>query len=91
MLATKDGISIKESPTEAEVKAARWAFSAGPRLVRDGKTADIAAEIKRCGFSSLMENSLRERAAIGIRNDGAIVHYADLSMTLYDLAAKRCV
>jgi N-acetylmuramoyl-L-alanine amidase CwlD len=88
MLATKDGIVIKESPSEAEVKAARWAFSAGPWLVRAGKTADIAAEIKRCGFSGLAEGSRRERAAIGIRDDGAIVHYADLSMTLYDLAAK---
>ena len=88
MLATKDGIVIKDNPSEAEVKAARWAFSAGPWLVRDGKTADIAAEIKRCGFSGLMESSPRERAAIGIRDDGVIVHYADLSMTLYDLAAK---
>jgi N-acetylmuramoyl-L-alanine amidase len=88
MLATKDGISIKEFPSEAEVKAARWAFSAGPWLVRDGKTADIAAEIKGCGFSGLAEGSRRERAAIGIREDGSIVHYADLAMTLYDLAAK---
>ncbi|HHX27910.1 MAG TPA: hypothetical protein GX716_02750 [Firmicutes bacterium] len=87
MLATKDGISIKEFPSEAEVKAARWAFSAGPWLVRDGKTADIAAEIKRCGFSGLMENSLRERAAIGIREDGAIVHYANMSATLLQVQA----
>lgn len=88
MLMTKTGPLIKESPTEAAVKAARWAFSAGPWLVRAGKTSDIAAEIKRCGFSGLAEGSRRERAAIGIRKDGAIVHYADLSMTLYELAAK---
>ena len=88
MLATSAGTVIKDNPSEAEVKAARWAFSAGPWLVRAGKTSDIAAEIKRCGFSGLMENSLRERAAIGIRDDGVIVHYADVSMTLYELAAK---
>jgi len=87
MLATKDGIVIKDNPSEAEVKAARWAFSAGPWLVRDGKTADIAAEIKRCGFSGLMESSLRERAAIGIRKDGALVHYADMSATLLQVQA----
>jgi len=88
MLMTQTGPLIKESPTEAEVKAARWAFSAGPWLVRGGKAADIASEIKRCGFSGLMESSTRERAAIGIRGDGAVVHYADSAMTLYDLAAK---
>jgi len=88
MLSTKDGIVIKDSPVEAEIKAARWAFSAGPWLVRDGKTSDIAAEINRCGFSGLAEGSRRERAAIGLREDGSIVHYADLAMTLYDLAAK---
>ena len=87
MLATKDGIVIKDNPSEAEVKAARWAFSAGPWLVRDGKTADIAAEIKRCGFSGLMESSPRERAAIGIRKDGALVHYADMSATLLQVQA----
>lgn len=91
MMATKGGVGgviIKEAPSEAEIKAARWAFSAGPWLVRGGKAADIASEIKRCGFSGLMESSTRERAAIGIRGDGAVVHYADSAMTLYDLAAK---
>ena len=87
MLATKDGISIKEFPSEAEVKAARWAFSAGPWLVRDGKTSDIGAEIKRCGFPGLMESSPRERAAIGIRDDGALVHYANMSATLLQVQA----
>lgn len=87
MLATKDGISIKDNPSEAEVKAARWAFSAGPWLVRGGKAADIASEIKRCGFSGLMESSPRERAAIGIRKDGALVHYADMSATLLQVQA----
>src|SRR5690606_35743256 len=62
-------------------------FSAGPWLVRDGKTSDIAAEIKRCGFSGLMESSPRERAAIGIRDDGAIVHYANMSATLLQMQA----
>jgi N-acetylmuramoyl-L-alanine amidase len=88
MLATSAGTVIKDNPSEAEVKAARWAFSAGPWLVRDGKTSDIAAEINRCGFSGLAEGSRRERAAIGLREDGSIVHYADLAMALYDLAAK---
>ena len=87
MLMTQTGPLIKESPSEAEVKAARWAFSAGPWLVRDGKTADIAAEIKRCGFSGLMESSPRERAAIGIREDGALVHYANMSATLLQMQA----
>lgn len=91
MLATSAGTVIKDNPSEAEVKAARWAFSAGPWLVRDGKTSDIAAEIKRCGFSGLMEASPRERAAVGIRADGCVVHYADMSMTLYDLAARMLV
>jgi len=87
MLATKDGIVIKDNPSEAEVKAARWAFSAGPWLVRGGKAADIASEIKRCGFSGLMESSTRERAAIGIRGDGALVHYANMSATLLQVQA----
>jgi N-acetylmuramoyl-L-alanine amidase len=88
MLATKDGIVIKDSPVEAEVKAARWAFSAGPWLVRSGKVADIAAEINRCGFSGLMEGTPRERAGIGIRQDGIIVHYAIMSATLHQVASK---
>lgn len=95
MLASKHGVVIKGNPTDAEIRAARWAFSAGPWLVRGGQATDIGAETKRCGFSGLMEASRRERAAIGIREDGVIVHYADMSMTLYDLAAKmlglRCV
>jgi len=85
---TRDGAFIKDNPTEAEIRSARWAFSGGPWLVRAGKTSDIAAEIKRCGFAGLMEASPRERAAIGIRGDGAVVHYAVSAMTLYDLAAK---
>jgi len=81
-------VVIKEAPSEADIKAARWAFSAGPWLVRDGRLTNITSELSRCGFSGLMESSLRERAAIGIRGDGAVVHYADSAMTLYDLAAK---
>jgi len=86
MLATKDGISIKEFPSEAEVKAARWAFSAGPWLVRDGRLTNITSELSRCGFSGLMEGSQRERAAIGIRDDGCLVHYATMSATLPEVA-----
>ncbi len=88
MLATKDGISIKDNPSESEVKAARWAFSAGPWLVRDGKTSDIAAEINKGGYSGFTRGVAKEQAAIGIRPDGAVVHYADMSMTLEQLAAK---
>jgi N-acetylmuramoyl-L-alanine amidase len=87
-LMTKDGPVIKENPSEAEIKAARWAFSAGPWLVRSGKVADIAAEINRCGFSGLMEGTPRERAGIGIRQDGIIVHYAIMSATLHQVASK---
>lgn len=86
-LMTRDGAFIKDNPTEAEIRSARWAFSGGPWLVRAGKTSDIAAEINRCGFSGLAEGSRRERAAIGIREDGALVHYANMSATLLQMQA----
>lgn len=85
MIATKTGVIIKEKPSIAELKEARWAFSAGPWLIREGKSLDISAEIKFGGFSGLDEASRRERAAIGIREDGAIVHIADMSMTLWQI------
>jgi len=80
------GVVIKEAPSEAEIKAARWAFSAGPWLVRDGRLTNITSELSRCGFSGLMEGSQRERAAIGIRDDGCLVHYATMSATLPQVA-----
>lgn len=95
MMATSAGAIIKEAPSEAEIKAARWAFSAGPWLVRGGKVANISAEIQRCGFSGLMEDAWRERAAIGIREDGSVVHYATMSAALiqvaYQMLALGCV
>ena len=87
MLMMKTGPLIKESPTEAELRAARWAFGAGPWLVRNGQACDVAAEIARVGFSGLMESSPRERAAIGLREDGSIVHYANMSATLLQMQA----
>ena len=85
MIATKTGIIIKEKPSIKELKEARWAFSAGPWLIREGKSLDISTEIKFGGFSGLDEASRRERAAIGIREDGVIVHIADMSMTLWQI------
>ena len=63
MLATKDGIVIKDSPVEAEVKAARWAFSAGPWLVRDGKPTDLRAEIAKGGYSGFIPACSKNRRA----------------------------
>jgi N-acetylmuramoyl-L-alanine amidase len=88
MMAMKDGVVIKDSPAEAEIKTARWAFSAGPWLVHGGKICSIADEINKGGYSGFTCGVAKEQAAIGVRPDGAVVHYADMSMTLEQLAAK---
>ena len=69
-----------------EVVSAKFAFSAGPWLVRNGEVCDIDQVIKEGGFTGLMPASLRERAAIGIRSDGKVVHFATMASILSDLA-----
>ena len=86
MLMTHSGAIIKDNPSEAEVKAARWAFSAGPWLVRNGLLTSIFHEIQRGGYTGFSTDVSKEQAAIGIRNDGKVVHYADMSCTLEHLA-----
>jgi N-acetylmuramoyl-L-alanine amidase len=86
MMAMKDGVVIKDSPAEAEIKTARWAFSAGPWLVRNGLLTSISHEIQCGGYTGFSTDVSKEQAAIGIRNDGKVVHYADMSCTLEHLA-----
>lgn len=89
VFAVKDGkAEIAKTANYDQVTSARFAFSAGPWLVRDGKVCNIANEIKSAGFSGLMEGSQRERAAIGIRSDGMVVHYATMAATLVQIAEK---
>jgi N-acetylmuramoyl-L-alanine amidase len=83
-----DKASIQGTTDLAKAKQAKFAFSAGPWLVKDGKVCNIANEIKAAGFSGLMEGSPRERAAIGIRSDGMVVHYATMAATLLEVANK---
>ena len=87
-LVTGDKASIQGTTDLTAVKQAKFAFSAGPWLVRGGKVCNIANEIKAAGFSGLMEGSQRERAAIGIRADGMVVHYATMAATLLEVANK---
>ena len=95
MLATDAGAAIKDNPSEAEVTAARWAFSAGPWLVRDGKPTDLRAEIAKGGYSGFIPGVLKEQAGIGIRSDGVVVHCASRSATIEELVstllAQGCV
>lgn len=87
-LVTGDKAEIHGTTDLAVVKQAKFAFSAGPWLVKDGKVCNISNEIKATGFSGLMEGSPRERAAIGIRSDGMVVHYATMAATLLEVANK---
>lgn len=87
-LVTGDKAEIHGTTDLAVVKQAKFAFSAGPWLVKDGKVCNISNEIKAAGFSGLMEGSPRERAAIGIRSDGMVVHYATMAATLLEVANK---
>ncbi len=87
-LVTGDKAEIQGTTDLAVVKQAKFAFSAGPWLVKDGKVCNISNEIKAAGFSGLMEGSPRERAAIGIRSDGMVVHYATMAATLLEVANK---
>jgi hypothetical protein len=87
LIVGKTGAAIKVNPTDAELIAARWAVSAGPWLIEDGETSDIPYQIAVCGFSGLAEGTLRERAAVGIREDGTLIHYANMSATLLQMQA----
>jgi len=85
----KDGkAEIAKTANYDQVTSARFAFSAGPWLVRGGQVCNIAGELAACGFSGLMHTSQRERAAIGIRQDGMVVHYATMAATLVQIAEK---
>lgn len=84
-LMSAQGAKIVTAPTDTALTAARWAFSAGPLLLRDGNVTDIPAEIRACGFTGLAEGAKVERAGVGIRADGTLVHIADTAMTLKGL------
>lgn len=88
LLMTKVGPVIKTAPTTAGLKAARWAFSAGPWLVRDGQRCNLTVEIAAGEFTGLSPGLPRERAGVGIRADGALVHVADTSLTLDQLVDR---
>ena len=89
MLMTQTGAVLMTAPAAMEaLKAARWAFSAGPWLIRGGQPCDLSAEITSGRFSGLAEGTPRERAAIGIREDGCLVHIADMSATLAQMRDK---
>jgi N-acetylmuramoyl-L-alanine amidase len=95
MLATAQGLIIKDAPTQAELLAAQWAFGAGPWLIREGKATDLVAEIKAGGYDRWDPAAKKEQAAIGIRADGAAVHWASMNASIQDsvaaLLARGCV
>lgn len=84
MLATAQGLTIKDAPTQAELLAARWAFGAGPWLIRDGKPTDLLVEIKRGGYDQWDPRAKKEQAGIGVRADGVAVHWADTNASIED-------
>lgn len=87
----KDRAEIAGTTDYDRVMQARFAFSAGPWLVRGGAVSYTDLETARLGqngYSGLTATSQRERAAIGIRQDGMVVHYATMAATLVQLAEK---
>lgn len=85
-LVTGDKAEIIDSADHDKVTTAKFAFSAGPWLVRNETVCNISDEVRRGGFTGLMEGAQRERAAIGLRHDGMVVHYATMASTLLELA-----
>lgn len=69
----------------ARVRAAWWAVSAGPWLIRAGGRCYLDQEIRAGGYTGLREYSGAGRAGIGIRRDGMVVHIAHMSTTLAGL------
>lgn len=62
------------------------AVAAGPMLVRNGQVVDVAAEIRRLGYTGFADGVRKPQAAVGVRADGLVVHAATESMTITELA-----
>jgi len=85
MFAMGDMPRITYTTDKALAKSSKFAFSAGPLLIHNNSATNINTELSRGGFSGLDHASKRERAAIGIRRDNTIVHYANTAMTIKEL------
>jgi exopolysaccharide biosynthesis protein len=85
---TKDGPVIKENPSEAEVKAARWAFSAGPWLVRVRQSLRISRlrSIDVVSRGSLKAPGVREPPSASART-GRLSTTPYMSATLLQMQA----
>lgn len=69
------------------VEGAFLAVGAGPILVRNGKVADIEAEIKRGGFTGVADGVRKPQVGVGLRPDGLVVHAVAVTMTLSQFAS----
>lgn len=90
-MVTGDKAEIAGTTDYDRVMQARFAFSAGPWLVRNGAVSytDLeTARLGQSGYSGLTAATQRERAAIGTRQNGMVVHYATMAATLVQLADK---
>ena len=90
-----DVAKIGSCPGDDVLKSCRFAFSAGPMLVRSGKLCNVAEEIRLGEYSGLREGQPVQRGAVGIRSDGTVVYVADTAATLDEMAsvmrARGCI